>query len=155
MPELLAALEQLAPIRALKASFVAYPLVNAMHIAAIGALWTSIVLMDLRVLGALRSLPGPAFLATLRRVALIALAVAAVTGAALFCVRATHYASLPVFQVKLGLILLAGANLAAFTLVRRGSVASSPTGAAERWLAAMSATIWTGVLLAGRFIGFV
>ena len=155
MPEFFAALEQLAPIRALKASFIAYPLVNALHIAAIGAVWTSIILMDLRVLGALRSLPAPAFLATFRRVALVAFAFAAMTGAALFCVRATHYASLPVFQLKLGLILLAGANLAAFTLLRRRAGAWSATGPAERWLAAISATIWTGVLLAGRFIGFV
>ncbi len=148
------ALEQLAPIRALKTSFIVYPLVNALHIGAIGAVWTSIILMDLRVLGALRSLPAPPFLATLRRVAMIAFAFAAMTGAALFCVRATHYASLPVFQLKLGLILLAGANLAVFTLVRRRAGASSPTTKAERWLAAVSATTWTGILLAGRFIGF-
>lgn len=57
MAEFLAGIEQLALVRGLKASFVAYPIVNALHIMAIGALLTSVGLMDLSVLGAFRSLP--------------------------------------------------------------------------------------------------
>ena len=40
--ELFVWLEQSVLARALKTSFVVYPLVNAAHIAAIGALFTSI-----------------------------------------------------------------------------------------------------------------
>ena len=57
MSEFLAGIEQLAFARWLKASFVAYPVVNALHIMSIGALLTSVVLMDLRICGAFRSLP--------------------------------------------------------------------------------------------------
>ena len=46
MAEFLAGIEQLAFVRGLKASFVAYPIVNALHIMAIGALLTSVLLMD-------------------------------------------------------------------------------------------------------------
>ena len=68
--EFLQAIEQLGPVRLLKSSFLAYPAVNALHIAAIGALFTSVLLMDLAVLGAIRSVPREKFVALLRRVAL-------------------------------------------------------------------------------------
>ncbi|MEW9837038.1 hypothetical protein [Mesorhizobium marinum] len=53
--EFLQAIEQAEPVRLLKTSFLAYPVVNALHIAAIGVLFASIVLMDLCVLGAIRT----------------------------------------------------------------------------------------------------
>lgn len=151
MQEFLTALEQLAPIQALKASFIAYPLVNALHIAAIGALWTSIALMDLRVLGAFRTLPAPAFLATFRRVALIAFAFAAASGLTLFAVRAGHYAGMAVFMVKMGLIVLAGLNLLVF---QRFAKSPRPLRAL-RLSAIVSLVLWTAVLVCGRFIGFL
>jgi hypothetical protein len=84
MAELLAGIEHLALARWLKGSFIAYPIVNALHIMSIGALLTSVVLMDLRICGAFRSLPYAAFVALLRRVALGAFAGALVTGSLLF-----------------------------------------------------------------------
>ena len=151
MEEALATIEQLAPVRALKASFYAYPLVNALHIAAIGALWTSVALMDLRLLGALRGLPLPAFLAALRRVALAAFAVALASGVALFSVRAGHYAGMAVFLAKMGLIVLAGLNLLVFDWLSRRSAAPGRLAAS----AVVSMLLWTAVLVCGRFIGFV
>ncbi|TIM17667.1 MAG: hypothetical protein E5Y74_28460, partial [Mesorhizobium sp.] len=92
MAEFFAGIEQLALARWLKASFIAYPVVNALHIMSIGALLTSVVLMDLRICGAFRSLPYAAFVALLRRVALSAFAGALVTGSLLFSVKASTYA---------------------------------------------------------------
>ena len=57
MADLLAGIEQLAFVRGLKASFVAYPIVNALHIMSIGALLTCVMLMDLRIVGVFRSMP--------------------------------------------------------------------------------------------------
>src|SRR5918994_3883938 len=114
MDELLAGIEQLALVRALKASFIAYPIVNALHIMSIGALLTSVWLMDLRILGAFRSLPYAAFIALLRRTAFAAFAGALVTGSLLFLVRAREYAAMPIFLTKMTLILLAGANFLVF-----------------------------------------
>ena len=76
MEALLGSLEQLALIKALKTSFFAYPIVNALHILAIGALLTSVLLMDLRVIGVIRSLDEQPFVRLLRRVALGAFALA-------------------------------------------------------------------------------
>lgn len=148
--EFLAGIEQLAPVRLLKTSFYAYPVVSAVHIAAIGALFTTVVLMDLRIAGLFRQLPEQPFVGLLRRLALWSFAVAALSGFMLFAVRAQHYAALPVFLIKMALIVLAGLNFTAF-LGLEGAQASRAT---LRLLAALSAVLWTAVLLCGRFIGF-
>lgn len=147
METLLGSIEQLALIKALKTSFFAYPIVSALHILAIGALVTSVMLMDLRVIGVIRSLPEGPLLQLLRRVALGAFGLAVVTGALMFAVRATEYAGMPLFWIKMGLIGVAGANFAAFSLLRGQG--------AKRVLAGVSIVLWPTVLLAGRFLGFV
>ncbi|RWO78241.1 hypothetical protein [Mesorhizobium sp.] len=153
MDELLAGIEQLAIVRGLKASFVAYPIVNALHIMSIGALLTSVWLMDLRILGAFRSLPQAAFIALLRRTAFTAFAGALVTGSLLFSIRAREYAAMPIFLTKMTLILLAGANF--LTFMRHAKGGDEPAGGTVTILALLSLVLWTSVLFAGRFIGFL
>lgn len=145
----LVALEQIAPVRLLKTSFYAYPLVNAAHIVAIGGLFTSALLMDLRLLGMLAAMPEKPLVSLLRRVALVSFGFAVLTGVSLFAVRAAHYADLPVFLAKMALIGLAGLNFVAFTAVERRN------GSGRRMLAFLSIILWGSVLVCGRFIGFV
>ncbi|RWN21553.1 MAG: hypothetical protein EOR94_09360 [Mesorhizobium sp.] len=153
MAELLAGIEHLALARWLKGSFIAYPIVNALHIMSIGALLTSVVLMDLRICGAFRSLPYAAFVALLRRIALGGFAGALVTGSLLFSVKASTYAATPVFLAKMALILVAGINFLAFMRVRRATGGDEPAGGTA--LAVLSMLLWISVLFAGRFIGFL
>ena len=155
MAEFLAGIEQFAFVRGLKASFFAYPIVNALHIMAIGALLSSVMLMDLRVCGAFRSLPYAAFVALLRRTALGAFAGALVTGALLFSVKASTYAAMPIFLAKMALILLAGFNFLAFMRFFHARGDGEPAGGAAIALAVLSLVLWTSVLFAGRFIGFL
>lgn len=152
--EFLAAVEQSDLVRLLKNSFYAYPVVNALHIASVGGLLTSVWLMDLRILGWLGALPEQPFLNALRRVTLIAFACAVLTGLALFSVRATEYAGIPIFLAKMTLILLAGTNLLIFTNLNRKRPAGAMPSTSERLVAGLSAMLWTAVLFAGRFIGF-
>ena len=151
--ELFEAVERLQAVRLLKSSFYAYPIVNAVHIAAIGFLLSSVVLLDLRVLGAFRSLPAAAFVSLLRRVALIAFTGAALTGAALFSVRAVEYSGMPIFLAKMTLIGAAGLNFLIFLIADRNS--GEPAGTVLRLSAIVSIVLWCGVLLCGRFIGFL
>lgn len=153
MTEFLAGIEHLALARWLKASFIAYPVVNALHIMSIGALLTSVVLMDLRICGAFRSLPHAAFIALLRRIALNAFAGALVTGSLLFSVKANTYAGMPVFLAKMALILVAGINFLALMRLRRATGGDEPAGGTV--LAVLSMLLWASVLFAGRFIGFL
>ena len=155
MAEFLAGIEQLALARWLKASFIAYPIVNALHIMSIGALLTSVMLMDLRICGAFRSLPYAAFVGLLRRMALGAFTGALVTGSLLFSVKASTYAAMPVFLAKMALIFLAGINFLAFMRFRRATGGDEPTGETAAILAVFSMLLWTSVLFAGRFIGFL
>ncbi|RUV31886.1 DUF6644 family protein [Mesorhizobium sp. M7A.F.Ca.MR.148.00.0.0] len=152
MTEFFAGIEQFALARWLKASFIAYPVVNALHIMSIGALLTSVLLMDLRICGAFRSLPYAAFVALLRRIALGAFVGALVTGSLLFSVKASTYAT-PVFLAKMALILLAGINFLAFLRLRRATGGDEPAGGPA--LAVLSMLLWISVLFAGRFIGFL
>jgi hypothetical protein len=152
--EFFQAIEQLGAVRLLKSSFVAYPVINAIHIAAIGALLTSVLLMDLSVLGAIRAIPREKLVALLRRVALAAFGVAVLTGVTMFSIQATDYVRNPVFLVKLGLIVIAALNFAAFTALDRRRP-SGEADAALRMLAVTSILLWSGVLFAGRLIGFV
>ena len=150
--EVLAAIEQSGLARLLKGSFYVYPTVSALHIAAIGTLFASVWLMDLRIAGAIAGLPEEAFVNVMRKVALGAFAIAVLSGFALFSVRATEYAAMPIFLAKMALIALAGVNLVLFVLVSR-----EPLWRARhlrRLFAGVSATVWTAVILAGRFIGF-
>lgn len=147
MEALLGSIEQLALVKALKSSFFVYPIINALHILAVGALVTCVVLMDLRVIGVIRSVAEGPFVVLLRRVALGVFAVAVLSGLTLFSVRATEYAAMPLFWVKLGLIGVAGVNFAAFSVLRGQG--------ARRGLAVASIGLWLAVLLVGRFLGFV
>ncbi len=152
--EFLEAVEQIGPVRLLKVSFFTYPVVNALHIAAIGMLLTSVLVLDLRLLGVFRSLPEPAFSGVFRRIAIYAFAAAALSGLALFSVKASEYATMPVFLLKMGLIAAAIANFLGFLALKRR--ARGGAGAAALPVSALASMIlWVSVLLCGRFIGFV
>jgi len=152
--EFLESIEQLGAVRLLKTSFLAYPIVNALHIAAIGMLFTSVIILDLAVVGVIRSLPRREFVALFRRIALIAFGVAVLTGLMLFSVKASDYAQMPVFLFKLGLIAVAALNFLVFSaLYKRGRTDEPCPGL--RLTAVISIILWGGVLLCGRFIGFL
>ena len=149
MESVLAAIESFPPVVALRRSFVAYPVVNAAHILGVGTLVTSVLVMHWH---RLRDRGGRAGQAEtmLRPVAIVGLVVAAMTGFALFSIRAGDYADNAAFRIKLLLIAIALANLALHhVLQRRGRIEMM------RLTAVLSAALWIGVLLAGRFIGFV
>jgi hypothetical protein len=154
MLDLLAA----SPIAALlRGSGTAYLLVNASHILGIALLIGSILPLDLRLAGAFPRTPLPAIAPLLRATALAGIALAVITGFALFTVNPTDYATNPAFRIKLLLLVLAVLNAA---LVTRSSAWSQVlAGAAPtpglRLMAALSALLWLSILLAGRWIGFL
>lgn len=145
MEAIAASIEQWDAVRALRASFYAYPIVSALHVLGIGVLISGVILMDLRLLGAFRALPAEPFVRLLRRVTLAGFVLAVLTGLTLFSVRAADYVALPLFWLKMCLIVAAGLNLAALLWLDR----------ARRVFGAASLVLWLGVLFAGRFLGFV
>ncbi|WP_313621587.1 DUF6644 family protein [Achromobacter sp.] len=161
MPELLRlALEQLEalpPAIWLRRSGTLYLLVNAAHIGAIGLLIGSIVPLDLRLLGVIKSGPLAVLAPVLARTAAVGLALAVLTGAMLFSVRPLEYLQNPAFVVKMGLLLAGALNAWGVHRGRAwaGVVAGDlPTGGL-RLQAGASLLLWLGCLVAGRWIGFL
>jgi hypothetical protein len=148
----LEALEAFGPAAFFRTSFILYPLVNALHILAIGALATVAILMDLRVLGLGRGLPVDKVIGGLRPVAVVALVVAALSGLTLFSVQPVDYFGNFAFQIKMLLLLAALLNAALFTTFRAHR---RPDLAISKAMALLSMGLWISVLVAGRFIGFL
>jgi hypothetical protein len=151
--EIFTRIEHSGVAQVLKSSFFAYPLVSALHIISIGMLLTGVILMDLRILGALRSMPHEPFVALLRRLTLLGFCGAVVSGLAMFSVKAGEYAAMPIFLTKMALIVIAAGNFLFFlALERRKFGMASP---AVRASAIVSIGLWLSVLVCGRFIGFM
>ena len=157
MIELFEALEASAPASVLRTSFVLYPLVNAAHILALGLLVSTVLLMDLRVWGWGRAVPVEGWIGLLRPLAVGALGVTLLTGVALFSVQPFTYLENPAFLTKLALIGLGALNVIILRLNPRwGDVTGSETIAVSvRAAAFASLLVWLGVVVAGRWIGFM
>lgn len=152
----LIALEASAPAELLRESRYAYPLVNAAHILALGALFGSILALDLRLLGAFRSVPAGALAQVLPRVSAAGLVLAIATGLALFSVQPFDYLAHPVFPVKLALIALGAAQALMLhrTAAWRALVNGGQPSPRLKAGAAFSLLAWSGAILAGRFLAF-
>ncbi len=152
MESVTAALEGLALAEWLRYSRFGYATVSALHVFGIALLVGAIVPLDLRLLGLWSTIELRALYRVLSRVAATGLVVAVASGALLFATRASEYAALDLFLVKIALIA-AGAALAAglhfgVDLPRLGR-------ARQRAAGALSLLIWPTVLLCGRLLAFV
>lgn len=143
LTEALVWIEGLAWARVLRTSPVLYPLTSGAHILAFGTLLGAIAAYDIAVL---RGRADAAVARATLPVARWAFALAVLTGAALFAVRAQAYVGNLAMQAKAGLLILSLLNIIAFHL--------AASERARRGLAGASLLLWTGIALAGRWIGF-
>lgn len=136
----------------------ALPAVNAIHVIGVGLLFGTILVVDLRLLG----LAGAArsFRRTARELlplTWLGFALALATGAMMFAANATTYVGNTAFLLKMGLLVLAGLNMAAFELATARGAESWDTGrvpAAGRLAGGLSVLLWLSVIVFGRWIGF-
>ena len=139
-----------------------YPAVETLHILGIALLFGSIAVVDLRLLGASRSIP----VRTLARHVLPWSAGAFVlivpSGLAMFVAHASEFIASPVFAIKMCLILAAGANAALFHAItlRTADIWDAqdmrklgPPPSA-RVAGALSLLIWAGVIACGRLLAY-
>ena len=119
---------------ALENSWV-FPVVESIHVIGLAAFVGTVVLADLRTLGA--KFPDTR---SLTRWTHAGLAVMLVTGATMFFSDTTRYLHNPAFHMKVTLLVFALA--AHFTLRRSGT----------RFGAVLSLSLWTAVVLAARAI---
>ena len=129
-----------------------YAAVNTTHVLGIALLVGAILPLDLRLLGAWPSVPLEPLARVLIPVAATGLALAVTTGALLFITRATEYAALDLFFVKLALIGT-GAAHALYVHLGRGFQNASPRRL--RLTGATSLSLWLAALVSGRMLAFV
>ena len=129
-----------------------YAGVNAAHVVGLGLLFGAVATLDLRLLGAWRSLDLAALARALVPVAAAGLALAALSGALLCLAAPADYLASPLFLAKLGLVA-AGAVHALAIHMGPGIARLGP--GARRRAGALSLGCWLSVLVAGRMLGFV
>ena len=131
-------------------------MLSALHILSIALVAGPILLVDLRLIGLLRSRALDPGLALLARTSMVGAAMAVATGLLIASVQITKYVVNGPFLLKMTLIALAGLN--AFALWRAARAGGWPAlvGTARgRAAGAISLLLWLGVILAGRWIAFV
>lgn len=151
MDHLLAAIEGSTLAQHLRWSRYTYPLVNAAHVVGLAALFGAILPLDLRLLGLFRDAPLAALARVLRPVAAAGLALAVLSGLALFSAGAVGYAATPLFWIKMGLVALGAGN--ALLLAGPRLLAASP--GRQRLAGAASLATWLAVIVAGRWLGYL
>jgi hypothetical protein len=136
-----------------------FPSIEAVHVMAITLVIGTIFIVDLRLLG-LASLERAAhrLMGEILPITWSAFALAVVTGLLLFIAKAHSYGTNFFFLGKMVLLALAGLNMLMFHFAAGreaglwGAGVRPPRGA--RIAAGLSLTIWLGVVVFGRWIGF-
>ncbi|HEY4342340.1 MAG TPA: DUF6644 family protein [Steroidobacteraceae bacterium] len=155
----LKSLEDSGVANSLRGSLYYFPFLESVHVMALGVVFGTILVVDLRALGiASTQRPFTRMSTELLRLTWGAFAISAITGSLMFVTNARVYAHNTAFQVKMVLLALAGINMAVFHLTAGRTVESwdkAPAAPkAGRITAAVSLALWLGIILAGRVIGF-
>ena len=134
-----------------------YGIVNLFHVFGIALLFGAIFVLDLRMLGAWRSIPLAALARPIVPVAGAGLALALLSGITLFSVQATEYYYHPFLYIKLAALLFGIANLVALHSSAAWKANADRSGGGRMRLAlgaAVSLGAWTTVITAGRMIAY-
>jgi hypothetical protein len=136
---------------AIRRSIWAYPALETIHIASFAAVFGSLMVLELRVFGAVPSVPLSPLARLSIPIALTSFAVAAAAGLLMLISSATEIVTNQAFQTKVALILMAGGN--AWWFHRRGSLVLHDGVAKVQSL--LSIVLWVGVIACGRLIAYV
>jgi len=127
-----------------------YPALEALHLMGLGALFGSLLVLELRLLGWGRQLDVQGLVRLAVPLALAGFAVCLVTGAGMFATQPWELWVNRAFRLKLLLILLAGLNAAWFHW-RRGAARADGL---SRLQCLLSVGIWIAVIICGRWIAY-
>ena len=136
-----------------------YAAVNTSHILGVAALFGSILVLDLRLLGVSRKLPLAALASAITPVAIVGFVIAMATGSALLATKATAYVGNPFLLIKfpaiaLGLINVAVLNVTPAWQARATRELSRGEQRQLAVLGGISLVSWLTAISAGRMIGY-
>ena len=143
----------------IRGALLAFPLLESAHVVFLTLVFGTILIVDLRLLGvASINRAFGALESDIIKWTWFAFAGAVLTGALMFITNPTVYFENVPFRIKMVLLLCAGLNMLIFERFTRHKyndfegVAQVPRPA--RIAAVLSLVLWTGVIGAGRVIGF-
>ena len=160
MNELLAWLEASALGHAMRNSGVwTYGIVNLTHILGVGSLFGSVLLLDLRLLGAWRGVPLSSIARPTVPIATTGFLVAAASGVCLAATNATEYIGNPFLLIKFPAIAVGLGNVAVLSRLAawKSRHTREPNVREQRQLAAAGAVSllsWLTAVSAGRLAGY-
>ena len=137
-----------------------FPLLESIHVIAAAMVVGSILWVDLRLIGvAAVRYPITAMSRELVPWTWGAFVIASITGIGMFVTRAASHVLNSAFQTKMILLTLAGFNMAYFHFKLYKNIAQqdslSTTSTQLKIAGSLSLFLWTGVMLAGRWIGHI
>ena len=160
MHELLAWLEGSALGHAMRGAGVwTYGLVNLIHILGVSALFGSLLLLDLRLLGLFRRVPLASIATAAVPVSRAGFAVAAASGVCLLVTNATEYAGNPFLLLKFPAIAVGLLNVMVLETLpewRARSERDAPSAESRRLaiIGGVSLLCWSVAIASGRMIGY-
>lgn len=156
---LLGAIEEGGIGSAMRDSLWLFPVVETIHIVGFAILVGAVIAFDLRILGVSKRISVRLLARHLLPWSLTALLLIVPTGVMMFTSEASDLVSNRAFVVKMLLLMLAGANAAAFHLgpFRDAELwdQNTPSPAGAKLHALASILIWVGVITCGRFIAYL
>jgi hypothetical protein len=136
----------------------AYGVVNLVHILSVATLFGSVLVLDLKLLGAWRRVPLAALEQPTIPLAVGGFAGAVASGLCMVTTNATEYRGNPFVLIKFAALGLAVANtIVVQFLPAWRNRARSPSSETETWLTffgGVSLAAWVTVVAAGRMIGY-
>ena len=154
---LVSAFASVKPIGRLMHTAWGWPMAESLHFIGLSLLIGTVGLFDLRLLGLARRIP----IAAMHRLipwGLVGFGINAVSGVSFLLAEPDQYVYNPSFHFKLLFITAAGVNALTFYLTsyRRVAADGAPDDAplAAKVSAAVSLSLWIGVIVAGRLLTF-
>jgi hypothetical protein len=129
----------------------AYPALEVVHLLGIALLLGNLALLELRVWGWGGELPVHALARRSLTLSLAGFALAAAAGLLMFSSQPSELLGNRAFVLKMGLLVLAGANAACFHA--RRSLARLDTTARAQTLVSLGS--WLGIIICGRWIAYL
>jgi hypothetical protein len=152
-------LQSTGPATALRESNFVFPILEGIHVLSIALIAGTVAIVDLRMLGlALKKEPVSQVAGQILPLTWAGFAVSVLTGTVLFASEAVKCYLSPSFRVKVLLLVFAGLNPLIFHSTVYRSVAewghAVRTPPRARLAAALSLTLWSGIVIAGRAIAY-
>lgn len=133
-----------------------FPAVESLHIVGFALLFGAIAVLDARLLGVRAHASIASLMSSALPLAGIGFLLAVLSGTLLFVANASELIASRTFAIKMGLLMLAGVNAAAFHAgtAREALRVEGPPTAAMRAAGAVSLLIWIAVIVCGRLIAY-